>query len=80
MSDQQVLHDYFVRVTTIKQKGATFKRVDVSTEVGYWMYKFAFNIFEGHPLYESIRAGDKLRVKVNTITDFAKAIKLSFVS
>ena len=66
----QVLHDYFVKVISIKRKGPTFKRVEVFTEVGFWMYKFAFNVFEGHPLYDNIRPGDKLRVKVINCTLF----------
>ena len=64
-SQQNILQENFVKVVGVHQKGPNFKRVEVFAEVGYWMLNYAFNIFEGHKLYESIGCGDKLHVKVN---------------
>ena len=40
-----------------------FKRLELRSETGYWMTRFAVNIFDSSSLYATVAVGDKLRVK-----------------
>ena len=51
-----------VEISDVSQ--TNFKRLQLRSETGYSMKRFAVNIFEGHPLYTTIAVGDKLRVTV----------------
>ena len=67
---------YLVKVIAIdikqsksdQNESLNYKRVQVVQEIGYWMNKFSFNMFPNHHPYDSLEIGDKLFLRVSTVS------------
>ena len=60
----------FVVVTEVTTKNGDkgeYKRILALEERGNWSDTFYFHVFERFPIYETIKVGMKLLVKVNTL-------------
>ena len=57
-----------------------FKRVRVIEELGFWANTFFFHVFERFPVYETIKPGMKLKVKVTAFYLICHLTRILFSS
>ena len=81
-TDSELFESCLVRVLRIANRTGmhgAYKMVKVKQELGYWHRTFRFNLFNSHPLYNSIKPDMPLDVKVrNVILDFISTLYFHF--
>ena len=63
-ADFDVSYVLVTEVTPKKSDNCEYKRIRVLEELGRWSNSYYFHLFERHDLFESIKDGMKLKIKV----------------
>ena len=63
--DVELCYVKIVDICPKTHKNGFYKEIHVVQEIGFWLRRFCFNIFQNHALYNSLERQLRLFVKVN---------------